>query len=372
MTPDRLVVSPGLLIRAQNGELVIGTGHSKHGLSVDKNSITTLQILLRFLRPTSVTEAIDSFGVTFSAEELHRSVAALRNIGALVEAVPPGKDERQRSDEDFQQSCIHTSSMSRAVWAIANDLNAFGPSIAEPYAKTTGRSIHREIEALIARLAQLRSDLNELRVLWRKSFEERVNTLFQGSDWNLNIGSGDRPVAGWINIDLYPAEFAFDVRWGIPLRDSSVDRIYMAHVLEHFYFPGEAVPILQDLRRVLRPGGVLRIVVPDLEKYFGAYVANDEQFFRNRKSTWGGNGSSLHELLNYAGAGVMPDGFDQHKFGFDFATLSGTLRRCGFAEIRRCTYMNSSDPQLRIDDFSRVAGANSAGEHYSLFVEARP
>jgi predicted SAM-dependent methyltransferase len=85
----------------------------------------------------------------------------------------------------------------------------------------------------------------------------------------LNIGCGRVAHPAWINYDLEqvsdcPHVRVHDLRTGIPEADGSIDAVYSSHVLEHLT-PEEAIPFLAEQRRVLKPGGVLRIVVPDLE-----------------------------------------------------------------------------------------------------------
>lgn len=91
----------------------------------------------------------------------------------------------------------------------------------------------------------------------------------------LNLGCGQRFHPDWMNIDFVsssPAVRAYDLRKGIPLADESCDVVYHSHVLEHFgrrqgaFFIGECF-------RVLKPGGILRVVVPDLEALAKQYLA---------------------------------------------------------------------------------------------------
>jgi SAM-dependent methyltransferase len=66
-----------------------------------------------------------------------------------------------------------------------------------------------------------------------------------------------------------------DLRKGIPVAEQSADAVYHSHVLEHI--DRDAVPTLfGDILRVLRPGGIHRIVVPDLERYVRDYLASFE------------------------------------------------------------------------------------------------
>lgn len=90
----------------------------------------------------------------------------------------------------------------------------------------------------------------------------------------LNVGCGKRYHADWTNIDLVqtgPGVMACDIAKGLPFEDGSFDAVYHSHVLEHLR-KEEALPFLQECRRVLKPGGVLRIAVPDLERICRTYL----------------------------------------------------------------------------------------------------
>jgi SAM-dependent methyltransferase len=64
----------------------------------------------------------------------------------------------------------------------------------------------------------------------------------------------------------------WDLRRGIPFPDGTFDVVYHSHMLEHI--PEEQAPaFLRECRRVLKPRGVLRVVVPDLERIVAHYVA---------------------------------------------------------------------------------------------------
>lgn len=91
----------------------------------------------------------------------------------------------------------------------------------------------------------------------------------------LNLGCGQCSRPGWINMDFHAASadvLAYDLRLGIPFADDSFDVVYHSHVLEHFS-RSQAVFFLRECFRVLRPGGLLRMAVPDLENIARAYLA---------------------------------------------------------------------------------------------------
>jgi predicted SAM-dependent methyltransferase len=90
----------------------------------------------------------------------------------------------------------------------------------------------------------------------------------------LNLGCGSRFSPEWTNIDFVSSHsdvIAHDLRLGIPCRSDTFEVVYHSHVLEHFARI-EAPGFLIECRRVLKTGGILRIVVPDLESIIKAYL----------------------------------------------------------------------------------------------------
>lgn len=83
----------------------------------------------------------------------------------------------------------------------------------------------------------------------------------------LNFGCGDRIAEGWINIDFNAHDSRVrrvNLLKGFPYCDNHFDVVYSSHVLEHFTRE-QALFLLGESRRVLKPNGTLRIVVPSLE-----------------------------------------------------------------------------------------------------------
>ena len=90
----------------------------------------------------------------------------------------------------------------------------------------------------------------------------------------LNLGCGHRYHPEWTNYDLVShssAVIAHDLSSGIPQQDASCGVVYHSHVLEHLR-RSQALPFLRECARVLKPGGVLRIAVPDLEQICRGYL----------------------------------------------------------------------------------------------------
>lgn len=91
----------------------------------------------------------------------------------------------------------------------------------------------------------------------------------------VNIGCGAVYHSQWANLDFSPTApevMRYDARNRLPFADGSVDAVYHAHLLEHLE-SANARFFLTECHRVLRPGGVIRIAVPDLEAMAEAYLS---------------------------------------------------------------------------------------------------
>lgn len=91
----------------------------------------------------------------------------------------------------------------------------------------------------------------------------------------VNVGCGQTFHSEWLNFDVVPTAPGvkrWDLRRGLPFAEGEVDAVYSSHVLEHLNYE-EAKRFIRDSWRILKPGGILRIVVPDLEQTTRAYLA---------------------------------------------------------------------------------------------------
>lgn len=90
----------------------------------------------------------------------------------------------------------------------------------------------------------------------------------------LNLGCGHKFNTAWTNIDFSspsPEVMQHDLNAGIPFEDNAFHVVYHSHLLEHF--PREHAPrFMRDCFRVLQPGGIIRVAVPDLETIARLYI----------------------------------------------------------------------------------------------------
>jgi SAM-dependent methyltransferase len=105
----------------------------------------------------------------------------------------------------------------------------------------------------------------------------------------LNLGCGRRIHPDWENVDFTaaPGVRAYDLRKGIPYPDDSFDVVYHSHLLEHFS-KQSAPAFLRECFRILKPGGLIRIAVPDLERIVRAYLEALENASRGNPG-WAAN-----------------------------------------------------------------------------------
>ncbi len=90
----------------------------------------------------------------------------------------------------------------------------------------------------------------------------------------LNLGCGYTFHPDWVNVDYSPTGpgvISHDLQTPLPFPDNHFDLVYHSHVLEHLP-KTKALQFLQECYRVLRPGGVIRVVVPDLEQIAQLYL----------------------------------------------------------------------------------------------------
>ena len=95
----------------------------------------------------------------------------------------------------------------------------------------------------------------------------------------LNVGCGSRFREDWENIDFVSHSKnvrQHDLTTGLPYPDFSFDVVYSSHVIEHLTLP-QLRDFLAECHRVLKPGGILRLVFPDLEEIARNYLQTLEQ-----------------------------------------------------------------------------------------------
>jgi hypothetical protein len=369
--PAAVQFAADALIRFRNGRMLIHTTSSARAAFETDNPM-----LVGWL--CQFSKSVDPEAALMRLPEADRPAVSqvldyLRTSGALVPTDSP--DTSPAGPEGaLERSREHVRLLARSIYDAATDLFGLGPYAERELARTGGVGVERRLMALLAATDGLRSELAKLR---RPHLEGQLRSLGIDSssrELNLHIGCGKGLLPGWVNIDVHPAPLSMNVLRGLPFGRGTARHIFVSHFLEHVYFPRDVKPFLAELLRVLAPGGIVRIVVPDVEQCIEAYTARDAAFFASRREFWDWwpeNPTRLEDFLAYAGAGAEPAYlFESHKYGYDFETLQRVLEDAGFVGTKRSSYMHSDHPVLRVDDISEVAKAKYGERYYSLFVEA--
>jgi predicted SAM-dependent methyltransferase len=135
-----------------------------------------------------------------------------------------------------------------------------------------------------------------------------------------------------------------NLKYGVPLPDSSADFIYTSHTLHHLY-RDEAAAVLADALRALKPGGTIRIAVPNLEHIFALYQRGERE----------------HALRFFFYDSQPRNQLSRRQYQYDFELLREMLAIAGYSGIRRCAFQQGRTPDLEQLD-------NRPDE--TLFVEA--
>ncbi|MGH7087388.1 MAG: class I SAM-dependent methyltransferase [Stellaceae bacterium] len=184
----------------------------------------------------------------------------------------------------------------------------------------------------------------------------------------LNLGCGDCLYPGWINADRFRTGYWLTQLGGLVSRrlrlpdwvldaaepwrcaDDHWDGIYTEHMLEHLSYR-EAVAVMREMLRTLRPGAWARIILPDLGRFIDFYN--------------GDRGDS--DFLNRFAFGAEAISFLTQNFGhisaWDGALLEAVLREIGFVNVRIVAYGEGADRRLLKDSPDR--------RWESVYVEAQ-
>ncbi len=206
--------------------------------------------------------------------------------------------------------------------------------------------------------------------------EDERRRLRDGFTGRLNLGCGDAPLVGWTNIDGGDGEWyappggadviRLDVFEALThIEDGSCEAVYSEHFFEHFTID-DGHQLITEWARVLRPGGVVRVVTPDLRREAELLLrqtqpASDEVIEAHRLRWLGGRwrlrqGESLTRAM-VLNACMRLDG---HRFVYDYETLAQSLALGGFGQIEQARFAQSRHAVL--DGLDRHDGGETGRE----------
>jgi SAM-dependent methyltransferase len=170
----------------------------------------------------------------------------------------------------------------------------------------------------------------------------------------LHLGCGMNKQADFDNLDFYtkhglmnallrkqaqPTVFGHDLRYPLPFDDGAYEGIFSEHALEHLG-AGAAINLLNEMRRVLKPGGTLRLVVPDLEQYVDFYNG------QSRNPAFASFKNGCEAIWNLTENWCHLSCWDEKMLGVQ-------LLDAGFKAVRKVDFRAGSEPRLFIDQEHR-------------------
>jgi predicted SAM-dependent methyltransferase len=172
----------------------------------------------------------------------------------------------------------------------------------------------------------------------------------------LHLGCGNKHIPGFVHVDMQNyshVDLCEQVNTLNFAQDNSVELIYASHVLEHFG-RHEVDQVLREWFRVLQPGGILRLAVPDFESIVLRYQETRD----------------VNEVMGLV-CGGQRDDLDFHKIIFDEKSLQERLRDVGFSSVSRYDWRKTEHSWL--DDYSQAYLPHmdkEGGRLMSLNIEA--
>lgn len=232
---------------------------------------------------------------------------------------------------------------------------------------------HRLGSKLLRRVGVTRFLFELVRVEWNARMTKVRNTMSPSRRMRLrklrhfdgalvNVACGPSVLPGFVNLDLYhrdPNVILCDCRTALPLADHSAVGILVEHFAEHLEAREEFPLFLRDCHRVLKRDGVLRVVVPDAEKYIRAYCEPGLEGFYQLTSPvpFPEDLPTRMDLVNH-----VFHQWHEHRWGYDFENLAHRLTSAGFRHVERMEFRRSLRPQLAVD--------REVHAPYSLYVDA--
>jgi predicted SAM-dependent methyltransferase len=202
------------------------------------------------------------------------------------------------------------------------------------------------------------------------------NSIAQRESLKLHLGCFDKAIPGWINTDITPHIFVsripglaillyksgllshqrykqhkdkifrnvfyLDVRRRFNFNDCTFDYVFCSHFIEHLY-PDDAKFCVKQVFRVLKPGGIFRVIVPDLDKIVDEYKPQFSEDF-----------------CYYIFEARHRSDKDRHHWHYNELSLTKLLREAGFNKVYRCEFRQGRCLDIHLSD-------NRPG---SLFMEA--
>lgn len=188
--------------------------------------------------------------------------------------------------------------------------------------------------------------------------------LASNSTYLLNLGCGWNRKPGWLNCDIdtrgQDDVFQMDATVKFPFHSNTFRHVFSEHVIEHFdYDRGQAM--LTEARRVMKPGGVIRIATPSIGFLIGLFSHDRSQLADQYIES---QCKKFYKDVPRVLPGFVFNTFVRawgHTFIYDRQTLRLALEQAGFLNIREMTIQQSS--------YSALQNLESVSQIFKGFIE---
>lgn len=184
-------------------------------------------------------------------------------------------------------------------------------------------------------------------------FLRRYPPRTEGTDPYLNLGCGPKRFEGFVNADFYSTrtslrkrnkarrpDWMVDVRRPLQCPDDYWRGVFCEHLIEHLTY-ADARFALSEILRTLKPGGRLRVTVPDFGKFARYYVSGETDAFAGAPTRrWSSRGEAMADAAHMWG----------HQSLWDRDMMANLLSEVGFEGVEMQEFRSGGDPELLRDD----------------------
>ena len=227
-----------------------------------------------------------------------------------------------------------------------------------------------------AKAAQAAAD-GVRRAAWRAARGPVIARYLGGpGPHGLALGAGHHPPAGWLATDLDPSVapgvIFLDVTERFPFPDAALDYVHGEHLIEHVPLSAGRA-LLAECRRVLRPGGRLRLATPDLAKLAALVAAPGTSTEGTAYVEWVARTFVEVGRIENRPVDVLNNAMRAwgHAFLYDETTLRDELARAGFVSLTRLPMNESDVPALRgLETHAQTVGGKEHVHWETMVLEA--
>lgn len=206
---------------------------------------------------------------------------------------------------------------------------------------------------------------------WSPAERQIVGQYLAGpSPRKLQIGAGPNNLPGWLNSDISPrkGQIYLDATRPLPFPDGSFHYVYAEQLIEHIRYES-TVRLLKECRRILAPGGKVRLATPDIVRVVRLMDAKktpvQEKLMEYLIRV---NGAPRTPTPQCTTVNLMFLAWG-HQFLYDAPSLEATLKQAGFPSVTQHLLGESDDQHLRGIEMHWQTFGRDLDEYTSMFFE---